>query len=105
MLELAEILSPQAIERGAEQLGRTADEIMHLRLKGSAIAIVPSLGRHIAVVHEHRGCIPVLRLALEPVTALQNEDALFRRSEMPRQSPTARAAADDDDVEMLVHAG
>jgi hypothetical protein len=103
VLNLAEILSPQPVERGAEHLGGAADEVMHLRLKGVAVPIVPSVGRDVAVVHEHRRRVPVLRLALEPIAALENEDALSRRGEMPRQSPTAGAAADDDDVEPLIH--
>ena len=103
MLEFAEILLAQAIEGGAEHLGRAADEIMHLRLKRPAVPVVPGVGRDVAVIHEHRRCIPVLRLTLEPIAALEDEDALSRRGKVSRESPAARAAADDNDVELLIH--
>ena len=103
VLDLAKIFFPQPVERRPEQFCRAADEIMHLRLKRPAVAIVPALRRDVAVLHE-QGCrVPVLRLALEPIAALENEDALPRRREVSRQRAAARAAANDDDVEALIH--
>ena len=104
MAQLAEILLPQPIQRGAEHLGRAADEVMHLRLERPAVAVVPGLGRDVAVLLEHRRGIPVQRLALEPVAALENQDALSRGRELAGERAAARAAADDDDVVALVHA-
>ena len=104
MAQLAEILLAQPIERRAEHLGRAADEIVHLRLERPAVSVVPGLGRYVAVLHEHGRRIPVLRLALEPVAALENQDALSRGRELSGKRAAARAAADDDDVEALVHA-
>ncbi len=104
MTQLAEILLPKAIQRGTEHLGRSADKIMYLRLKRPAVAVVPGIGRDIAVLHEDRCRIPVFRLALEPVAALENQDALPRGREVSGESAAACAAADDDDVEALVHA-
>src|SRR5262249_56300099 len=82
MLELAEIFFAQPVERRAEQFCGAADEIMHLGLEWSAVAVVPALGRDITVLHEHRRRVPVLRLALEPIAALEDEDALSRRREV-----------------------
>src|SRR5215471_323164 len=77
---------------------------MHLGLKRHPAPVIPRVRRDIAVLHEHRVCIPVLRLALEPITAFENEDALARRRELLCQCAAAGAAADDDDVEMFIHA-
>ena len=44
MAELGEITFPETIESGAEQLGCAADEIMDLRLKWPAVAVVPGIG-------------------------------------------------------------
>src|SRR5262249_20302475 len=103
MVEVAEIFFGQPVERRAEQFCGAADEIMHLRLERAAVAVVPALGRDIAVLHEHRRRVPVLRLALEPIAALEDEDALARRREVSRERAAAGAAADDDDVEALIH--
>jgi hypothetical protein len=72
MAKLAEITLPEAIECGAEQLGRAADEIMHLRLKRPAVAVVPDVRRDVAIVLEHRPRIPIVSLAFEPVATLEN---------------------------------
>src|SRR5262249_14578881 len=103
MAQLAEVLLPEAVQRSAEHLGRAADEIMHLRLKRPTVAIIPCVGRDVAVVLEHRRRIPIFCLALEPVAALENQDALPRWRELPRERAAARAAADDDNVEAPVH--
>ena len=103
--DLLEVPLPQAIERGAEHLAGAADEIVHLRLKRLAVAVVPGVGRDVAVLLENGRRIPVQRLALEPVAALKNQNALPRGRELACQRTAARSAADDDDVEMLVHGG
>jgi hypothetical protein len=79
MLELAEVVLPQAIERGAVELGRPADEVVHLRLERGALGVVPGVCRDVAVVHEDVGRRPVPRLARQPVAAFEQEDALARR--------------------------
>ena len=103
MAQLGEITFPQAIERGAEQLGRPAHEIMHLRLKRPAVAVVPGVGRDVAIVLEHRRRIPVVSLASEPVATLEKQDVPSRRCEASGKRATAGSAANDDDVEAFVH--
>ena len=76
MAQLAKVLSPQAIQRSAEQFGRAADEVVHLRLKWPAVTVVPGVGGYVAVVLEYCRRIPVLGLALEPVSALEYQDLL-----------------------------
>src|SRR5215471_21545311 len=103
MPQLAEILLPEAIQGCAEHLCGAADKIVHLRLERSTVAVVPSIGRDIPVLHEDRCRIPVLRLALEPIAALENQDVLARARELSGERAAPRSAADYDDVEALIH--
>ena len=61
--ELAEVLRAQAVQRGAVELRGAADEVVHLRLERLAVAVVPGVRGHVAVVDEHVVRLPVLRLA------------------------------------------
>ena len=74
--QLAEILLAQAVQRGAVELRGAADAVVHLRLEGLAVAVVPRVRRDVAVVDEDVPREPVLRLAREPVAPLEEEDAL-----------------------------
>ena len=103
MVQLSEITFPEAIERGAEQLSCAADKIMNLWLKRPAVAVVPGIGRDVAIVLEDCYRIPIFSFSLEPIATLENQDALPRRCEAPSESATTSAAADDNDVEALVH--
>ena len=113
VLELAEVLLAQAVERRAVQLGRAADEVVHLRLERLCrVGVVPGVRRDVATVDEHVVHVPVLRLAREPVAALEQQDALARRSQVPDERAAAGAAADHDHVvvrriirEVLQHLG
>jgi hypothetical protein len=96
--KLTEVLGTQAIEGSAVQLRGAADEVVDLRLKRVSVAVVPGVGRDVAVVREHVLRRPVARSAGEPATALEQQDALARRREMSRKRAAARARADDDDV-------
>src|SRR4029450_3574412 len=99
MAQLTEVLLPEAVERGAVELRRAADEVVHLGLERlRCLAVEPGVLRDVAVVDEHVPDGPVVRLALEPVPGLQQENALARGSETPHEGASARAAADDDDV-------
>jgi hypothetical protein len=99
----AEVLRAQAVQRGAVELRRAADEVVHLRLERLVLAVEPLVVRHVAVVDEHVGGLPVLGLARQPVAALEQEDALPGRREMAGERPPAGAGADDDHVEVLHH--
>ena len=103
MPDFGEILLAQAIQRRAEHLGGSADEIMHLRLKRFAASIEPGIGRDISVLLEDRCRIPVRRFALQPVAPLEQQNAFARRRELFGERAAAGAAADDDDVKVLVH--
>ena len=96
--QLAEVLLAQAVQRGAVELRGAADAVVHLRLERLAVLVVPGVRRHVAVVDEHVVGLPVLRLARQPVAALEQQDALARRGEVADERAAAGAAADDDDV-------
>ena len=101
MLELAEVLLAQAVERRAIELRGAADEVVDLRLERRAGAVLPRIGRDVAVLDEDLAGGPVLRLARQPIASLEQQDALAGRREVRGQCPTARAGADDDDVVVL----
>src|SRR5262249_51291561 len=103
MPQLAEISLPQAIQGGAEHLCGAADKIVHLWMERSTVAVVPCIRRDITVVYEDRCRIPVLCPALEPVAALGERDVLARGCEWRGERAATRPAADDDDVEALIH--
>ena len=98
MLELAEVLLAEAVQRRAIHLGGAAHEVVHVRLERRAVAVVPGVRGDIAPVHEHVAGLPVLRLAGEPVAALEQQDALARRGEMANQRAATGAAPDHDHV-------
>ena len=98
VLEFAEILFAQAVQRRAIHLGGAAHEVVDAGLKGLAVLVTPSVAGDIAVLDEHLFGAPVLGFALQPVAALEQQDALARRSQVTGQRAAAGAAADDDDV-------
>src|SRR6516225_2936845 len=98
--DLAEVLLAKPIESGAVELRGAADVVVHLWLEGLAARVIPGVRRYVAVLDENVRRVPILRLAREPIAALEQEDALARGSQVAREGAAARAGADDDDVEV-----
>ena len=98
VLELTEVLLAEAVERGSVELGRSADEVVDLRLERLVLLVVPGVLGDVAVVDEDVVCRPVRRLTGQPVAALEEEDSLAGGGEVARERPSSRAGADDDDV-------
>jgi hypothetical protein len=96
--ELAEVLRPQAVEGGAVELRRPADEVVDLRLERLPLRVVPRVVGDVAVVDEHVLREPVLRLARQPAASLEQEDLLARGREVPGKRAAARTRPDDDHV-------
>ena len=62
VLDLAEVLGTQAVERGAVELGRPPDEVVNLRREGLVLVVVPGVLGLVAAVDEDVLGEPVLRL-------------------------------------------
>ncbi len=102
VLELAEVALPEPVQGGSVELRRAADEVVDLGLERLAVLVVPAVGRHVPVVDEDRRRIPVLDLARQPVTALQDQDPLAGRCQPVRQGAAACPRPDDDHVVVVV---
>ncbi len=102
VVQLAEVLLAQAVERRAVELGGAPDEVVNLGLEGLPVPVVPRVGRDVPVLDEHVLREPVAGLARQPLAAFEQQHALARRSEMARERAASGAAADDDHV-VVVH--
>jgi hypothetical protein len=96
--ELPEVLLSQTVERCAVELRRPTHEVVDLRLEGLALVVVPRVLGDVAVVDEDILRQTVLRLAGEPVAALQQQDPLARRREVACKRAAAGTGSDDDHV-------
>ena len=96
--QFREILATHPVQRGPVHLGGAADVVVHLRLEALVLRVVPGVRRVVPAVDEHVGGVPVVRLARQPVAALQQQDPLARRGEVPGEGAATGAGADDDDV-------
>jgi len=74
-----------------------------LRLERVRVSVVPRLGRDVAAVDEHVLSAPVVRLARQPVAALEQQDALPRWRQTVYQRATAGTAADHDHIVCVGH--
>ena len=103
MLQLAEVLRPQPVERRPVELGGAADEVVDLRLERRSVGVVPGVRRDVAIVDEHVLGKPVRRLPREPVPSFEHQNPLPRRRQMAGQRTAAGAAPHDDDVVVVAH--
>src|SRR5947209_8543663 len=102
MMQLPKVLPAKSKQRRPIHLGRPADKVMRPRLKRLAGLVIPRVLGDVTIVAEHLRSIPVLLLTRQELTALQQEDALPRRSELVCESSPASAGADDDNV-VVIH--
>ena len=96
--DLPEILGPEPVEGGAIELRRATDRVVDPGLERLVRLVVPGLLGHVPVVDEDFLGVPVLPLARQPVTALEDQDPLARWRKVPRQGAASGSAPDDDDV-------
>lgn len=102
MAERFKILFAQPEQRRAVNLRVAADVIGKAGPDFAAVLVEHHLGR---IILERAVIIPIVLLTRQERPAFQHEDALAAGGEPMQQRPPARARADDDDVEMLVHDG
>src|SRR5262249_495046 len=96
VFEFAKILLAQSVESRTGHLRGAAYEVMHSRLEGLAVLVVPDVGGDVTVVDEHLLRTPVLRLPRHPAAAFEQQDLLAGRRQMVGQGATTRTAANDD---------
>ena len=103
MPDRAEVLLAEPEQDRPVDLRVAPDEVLRVRLEGGAVLVVPGLARDVAVLQEHLARVPVLGLAGEVAAALEQQDALARRSEPVSERASSRAGADDDHVVVVGH--
>ena len=103
MVDLAEVLRTQPVQRRAVQLGGAADVVVDLGLERLAVGVVPGVLGDVLAVDEHRLGVPVVHLPGQEVAPLEEQDPLARAGQRVGQRAAAGAAADDDDVVVLGH--
>jgi hypothetical protein len=105
VLDLAEVLTPQPEERGAEELGVAAHVVVRVRMKRLAVAIAPHLRRCVTAVQIDRLGVPVLLLPWDEATPLEDKDALARGCQRVKERAAAGSGPDNDHVIVLGHGG
>src|SRR5262249_41256366 len=103
MLELAEVFLAQSVQRGAIQLGGAAYPIVHPRLKGLVVLVVPGLSGHVAVLDADLVGCRGLESARHPAPALKDQNPLAGRRKAAGERAATCATADDDDVVLAIY--
>jgi len=103
MLDFAEVLRPQPVQRRAVQLGGPADEVVDLGLERLTVAVEPGVLGDVPALHEHRLRVPVVHLTREEVAAFEQQYPLARWRQRVSERASASAAADNDHVIVLTH--
>jgi len=104
VLDLAEVLRPQPVQRRAVHLGGTADEIVHLRLEELAVGgVVPGVPGYVPAVDEYLFRVPIFLFARQEIAAFEQQNSFAPVSEDVCQSAAARARSDDYDVVVIGH--
>ena len=91
MLDLPEVLGPQAEQGGAVELGVAADVVVLLGRELVALPVVPLLVGRVLALEKDRGRVPVVALAGEVAASLEQQDALSGRRQLPCEGPAACA--------------
>jgi hypothetical protein len=101
MLDLSKVLRAEPEQRGTVELGVAADVVVLLGGELVALLVAPLLVGRVLPLEKDGRRVPVVTLAGEVAAPLEEQDALARGRQLPRESPPAGAAADDDDVVVL----
>jgi hypothetical protein len=102
VLDFPEVLRPEPEQRGAVKLGVATHVVVLLGRELVALPVAPLLVGRVLPLQEDGGRIPVVALAGEVPTPLEEQDPLAGGRQLPGERPSTRSAADDDDVIVLV---
>src|SRR5262249_39413875 len=105
MLDRAEVLGPEAEERGAVELGVAADVVVLLWREAVPGGGLPRLVRRVLPAEEHGIGVPVVALARQEIAPFEQQDAQACRGELPRERPTPGSTPDDHDVVVVIRHG
>ena len=103
MAQLTEVLLAQPKQRGSEDLGRAADEIVRTGLKGFALGVVPCVFGDVAVFRVNLDGVPVSFFARQEVAAFEQQDVFAGRRQVIRERTAAGPGPDDDHVVVSAH--
>src|SRR6266446_9386836 len=102
MANLAEILLAQAKQRGSIEFRVSTDVVVGVRMQRLAILIPPLFLGVVAGFSHNRARTPVLFFTRKIAAALDDQDLLACRSKLVGQGSATRAAANDDDVVVMI---
>src|SRR5438876_1089220 len=103
MANFTEIFLAQPEQSRAEKFGVAAHVIVCVRVQVFAILVAPDFFRVVfALLVDGLGA-PIVLFARHVRAALNEQNPLATRGEPMCQRAAARAGADDDDVEVIVH--
>ncbi|BCJ40062.1 hypothetical protein GCM10010168_29200 [Actinoplanes ianthinogenes] len=100
--QLAEVLRAQPEQRRAVELGVPADVVVDLGRELVTLGVEPELGRPVLALDEDGGRFPVVPLARQVTTALQDQDLLAGPGHLVGQGPAAGPGSDHDHVGVLL---
>lgn len=103
MTDFAEVTGTQPVQRRTVHLGGATDEVVDLGLERASFVVVPGVPRDVPAVGANLVRVPVLPLARQEITALQQQNALSGVSKNIGECSTAGAGTDDDDVVVFAH--
>ena len=98
MAHLVEVTAAEPHQRRAIERGVAADPVVNGRRERFAGLVGPMLLGAVAVIHKHRLGAPVLGLAGEMFTALEDQDGFAARRQPLRQRAATGAGANDDHI-------
>src|SRR5438477_6179293 len=106
MFDFAEILFAQTKECRAVKFCIAPNVIIGVRMQLLAILVAPKLLCVVATFYINCARAPILLLALNKRSALDEKDLFAARGKPIRQRAASRAGADDDEIEVaaIVHA-
>src|ERR1044071_7798430 len=98
MANLTKILFPQAKQRSAVKLGISAYEIIRVWMQLVAFHVAPGLFSVVSTFEVNGACAPVVFLARNVISALEQQDLFAGGRQFVSQCASARARADNDYV-------
>src|SRR5918994_1258458 len=98
MLESSEVFAAEPKESRAVELSVPANRVVRVRMQILSRLVPPPFLRLVFPIHVNGPRAPVVRLAGDVVTSLDQQNALARRCQPVGERSSAGSGADDDHV-------